>query len=225
MKSFVAKIKKLWWLEVFAVFVAAHAFVGCGKSGNNGTMTSGPGLSGISNNCVAYGCFGAQAGQQIARAQGRLMHDDELDNSTNAAQSRLMEINLNINTWQSSNMNPYGSPMGVPMMGGNILATYSGPVHVSGQVQVAAPIIGCNIPQGNYQVQPQGPGTLTFGALTTLLGVNVNGGQGFTINVQGLSVMPANFVQGGISPQGFGDARLVGVVSIPNCDNATFRVE
>ncbi len=216
MKSFKFKIKKLWWIEGLIALLAALTFVACGKSGGGGVLASNPGQAGIANGCTAYGCFGAQTGQQIARVQGRLSHDDELDNSTESAQNRLMEIGLSINTM--SNMNSMTSMMNLNLM------NYNGPVLVSGQIQVVAPIIGCNIPQGSYQVQSQGPSMLVGGTISGLLGVNVNGGQGFTINLRSVNVVPSNFVQGGFT-QGLNEARLVGFLSVPNCENASFKVE
>jgi hypothetical protein len=199
---------------------AVGGFVACGKSSGGGPAVIGPGLAGISNTCGPFGCFGASAGQQISRAQGVITYDDNLPK-----ENRLMDIALTINVWQPSGVGPYSSAYGYPMgannigLGGNLLPHYNGPVNVQGQIQIVSPILNCNIPQGTFNVQPQGVGMLSFGALTVALGVNVNGGQGFTIMVEGLTVVPAgNFVMGG-------DARLVGVVRIPNCEDTTFRVE
>lgn len=223
------KNKKSWWLEGVMLLFAVHGFIACGKSSGGGPQLYGPGLSGYSNTCNAMGCFGANPGQQISRAQGRVSHDDELDGTANKEQNKLMDLSLSINMWQQQNGNGFGG-MGTQMMpmGGSsqMLMMANLPVHVSGQVSVSAPILGCNIPPGNYTIQPQSMGLLNFGTLNVRLGVNVNGGQGFTIDVAGLNVLPSNFVNnGGLQYQGVNEARLVGFISIPNCDNTTFRVE
>ncbi|OQW53679.1 MAG: hypothetical protein A4S09_07180 [Proteobacteria bacterium SG_bin7] len=231
MKSFKHRIKKFWWLEAIVLLLAAHAFVACGKSGSGGVLASNPGMTGISNNCTAFGCLALQKGPQIGRIYGQLFHDDELDSRENANRSKLMELSLDVNTRNNVNMTS-GAFLN--------LMTYRGNVLVSGQVQVTAPIIGCNIPQGSYAVQSQQIGgmpmgsmgaiggldaMLMLGSLTASLGVNVNNGQGFTINIQNIMLVPSNFVQNGVSSGGMNEARLVGFVTIPNCDNASFRVE
>ncbi len=218
--------KKSWWLEGLAILFAIHGFVACGKSGGGGPQLIGPGLSGFSNNCNFAGCFGVSAGQQIARAQGSVFHDDELDGESTKAQNRLMDLALTVNVWQQNTNGMYGSPVGQPFINSNPML-YNGFVHVSGQLTVAAPILGCNIPQGNYTVQPQSTGVLNSGMLTVVLGVNVNGGQGFTIQVEGLNLLPGNIINtGGLNNiNGMGNSRLVGVIKIPNCNDTTFRVE
>ncbi len=225
MKTF--RKRKTWWLEGLALLFAVHAFIACGKSSGGGPQLYGPGLSGYSNSCNAMGCFGATPGQQISRAQGMVFHDDELDGMANKTQNRLMDMSLSINMWQPQGGVGQQMGMGLGMMGGaQMLAMPSVQVHVSGQLNIAAPIIGCNIPQGNYTVQPQSIGMLNYGYLTVRLGVNVNGGQGFTVDLAGVNIIPSNLVNnGGLTNQGMNEARIVGLIKVPNCDSATFRVE
>lgn len=217
MKRFKYNVKKLWWIEAIILLLVAHAFVACGKSGNGGVLASNPGLAGYSNTCNSFGCYNYQTGPQVSRSQGRITHDDSLDNSESAAQNRLMEMTVDINS-----INANGMGMGMAALNA---FTYNGDVRVSGQIQVTAPIIGCNIPQGTYSVQSQGRTSVWAGTLTGLLGVNVNGGQGFMIEMQAVNLIPANFIQGGVGQQGMNATRLEGVIKIPNCENATFRIE
>lgn len=234
MKSYKQKFQ-LGWLIATGLLFTASSFLGCGKNNDGGPAAQNPGLIGISNNCGPFGCFGATTGQQITTAVGGLNYDDNLDSSTTSTQSRLMDLTLNINMWQTNNNGLMGAPSypmapnGLAFSGAQQLLSFFGPVQVSGQLNVLGTISECNIPQGTYNVQALRVGQLNYGSLTAPLSVNVNGGKGFTIMLEGINVVSNTMapIGGSIGVQNYNSSqsRLYGLVRIPECKDSTFRVE
>ncbi len=234
MKRFLLK-HKTWFAAVTLSSVAVLGFIGCGKSSSGGPVVQNPGLLGIAQNCNGMaGCMTASMGQALPKAGARLNYDDALDTGNN--QARVMEIYLNMNTVQATGT-PYGAgtmmnQFGYTVNGRELLMTYVGAVMVSGTLNVIGNVMGCNLPPGTYNLQQAQPGWYASGNLSVPLFISVNNGSPISIVLNNVGIQPGYFGMYGATAlpgqqmqTGAIEATIAGAAIIPECNNATFRME
>ncbi|MDZ4661359.1 MAG: hypothetical protein SGJ18_07025 [Pseudomonadota bacterium] len=217
----------------FLLLASTFGFTACGKKNSGGSQAQYNPLIGPANQCSGGYCYGAASGQQIANSLGRMQYDDSLDDSDRPLNNnRLMELSLKVNilqnsqganSWGTGYMNPY-NPVPSSLGGRDLLHIYSGPVQVTGSLQVLSQITGCNIPVGNFPIQPITMGSVSSSYIWQSLVANTPNGP-TTIDLEGVQIvgMPARSMVNNTAVAF--DSFLFGAVLIRECNNASFKME
>lgn len=238
-----AKTQRAWTaLRVGALFVMVVSTLGfsaCGKKNSGGSAARNQPLINPANQCSGGFCFGAASGQQISKSLGRMQYDDNLDTldeptsqPNNNFNRRLMELSLTVNilqnvqganTWGVGYVNP-GNPVPSQMGGRDLLHVYRGPVQVHGTLSVNGQVAGCNIPVGTYQIQPASLGTVSESHIWQSVVASTPQGN-VTLDLDGVQIvgMPATSMINNTAVTY--DSFLYGIVTIRECNDASFRME